>query len=163
MSKNFQEFFLFMDTWARNYGYMSKKFFCSCWYGRRRKKTYIPWEGGGLVRGQGHNLVISARCALFPTPSHNRCHFPWEGGGLVRGSRGITLSLVPVAHFSQPLRIIDATWATFAYFLYHMSKLVYTTWASWFFFYTTCAIPHEQECCSCSFLIRGSALSVLKK
>ena len=118
MSKNFQEFFLFMDTWARNYGYMSKKFFCSCWYGRRRKKTYIPWEGGGLVRGQGHNLVISARCALFPTPSHNRCH------------------LSNICLFSIPHEQVG---------LYHMSKLV--------FFYTTCAIPHEQECCSCSFLM----------
>ena len=48
---------------------------------------------------------------------------------------------MPVAYFSQPIRIIDATWAIFAYFLYHMRKLVFTTWASWFFF----PIPHVQS------------------
>ena len=36
--------------------------------------TRATGEGGGLVRGRGQNVVISARCALFPAPSHNRCH-----------------------------------------------------------------------------------------
>ena len=79
------------------------------------------------VRGRGHNVVISARCALFPAPSHNSFFFlqglgdQWSGvigvrshetrgtiGWVLRGLgvAGIMLSLVPVAHFSQPLRII---------------------------------------------------------
>ena len=37
-----------------------------------RAKVHIPWVGGVLVRGCGQNVVISARCALFPAPSLNR-------------------------------------------------------------------------------------------
>ena len=77
---------------------------------------------GGLigVRGLGQNVVISARCAPFPAPSHNSFSFAgledqWGGLMGVRGHKtmgtigrvlrglgvaGITLSLMPVAHFS---------------------------------------------------------------
>ena len=34
--------------------------------------TRATGKGGGLVKGCGQIVVISARCALFPAPSLNR-------------------------------------------------------------------------------------------